>query len=186
MREQSGSTPPELPEPEEVIQGISQELGLNPNAKPEWGYGPPVEPVFPEEALSLFARRQAHHCLARLHYFLEWRLQGDKPKVNTQDLLYTYELVREEQVVDFDPDYDLSHVLGAAKRHLAWLNELRQYEETPIYDQRIKVYSAIHDLMEQVVCPYTPDAAQSDQVDANAPEPTDDMAAEAGEDDMPF
>src|ERR1043165_2595432 len=130
MREWGSSRQPELPEPEEVIQRVSNELCLNPDAKPEWGYGPPVKPLFPEEAPSLFARRQAHHCLSRLHYFLEWRLAGEKPKVNTYDLMYTYELVREEQVVDFDPDYDLSHVLGAAKRHITWLKELRQSEET--------------------------------------------------------
>src|SRR5439155_3203497 len=102
MREWGGSSPPDLPDPEEMIERVSKQFSLNPDAKPEWDYGPPVERIFPEEAPALFARRQAHHCLARLYYYLEWRLQGDKPKVGPKDLMYTYEHVREEQVVDFD------------------------------------------------------------------------------------
>jgi hypothetical protein len=186
MPERGGYGPPQLPEPEEVIEGVSRELGLNPEAKPEWGYGPPFEAMFQEEAPTLSGRKGARHCLGRLYYYLEWRLRVDEGKgdgkdqsrievasVTFSDLLTTYESIREEigMVSDFN-DYDLTHVLGAAKRAIAWFEELNRYEETRHYDRFLFVYRAIRDLAEQAIRP--------EEVGDEVPKST------YGQDDVPF
>ncbi len=181
MPERGGHGPPQLPEPEEIIQGVARELGLNPEAKPEWGYGPPYEVMYPEEASTLAGRKGARHCLGRLYYYLEWQLRVDEgkdksqieePSVTSRDLLTAYKGVREEIDADSDfNDYDLTNVLGAAKRAIAWFEELNRYEETRQYDRFLYVYRAIRDLTEQAVRP-----KEEDKVPKSA----------NGQDDVPF
>lgn len=193
MPETGGHGPPQLPEPEEVIQGISRELGLNPQAKPEWGYGPPYEAIFPEEAPTLTGRKGARHCLGRLYYHLEWRLRVDEdkgknknelrePSVTPRDLLATYRYARDEIGTDSDfEDYDLNHVLGAAKRAITWFEELNRYEETSHYDRFLSIYRAIHNLIEQAIDPEASWLSDSAIEDANE-EPEN----QHGVDDLPF
>jgi hypothetical protein len=156
MQEQGGEGPPELPEAGSIIEGLAKEFGIEPRSEPQWGYSPPVEQMFHDEADTLFTRRQAIHCLGRLYYYLDGHLgaQSDnQAHITPHDLISTYESIRQEQRLDFEPDYELPHVLGAAKRHIRWLKERRVYDETLDHDHELAIHQGIHDVLEEIVYP---------------------------------
>lgn len=167
-----------LPEPEDVFRGIERELGIPVNKELDWndwndwnnennGSGAPVgEQLFEGEAPTYFQRRLAQSVLHNFYFFQsrppsvpsepgetgEPGEAGEEP-ATVEDLLETFYSVQEEQRAGWNdpdpfPDITLEHVLGATKRHIAWLQEQRAFEETGSYDRSIQEYYAIHSLIE--------------------------------------
>jgi hypothetical protein len=162
MPEGDGPKPPELPEPEnneEFVRGIERELGFDPDAEPVWGYLPPKEKVFTEEADMLEARRLAHDCLFELRIQMSSAVPDREPlNLTPEDIQRAYQEYKQELAslwledhAEPFPDFSLTNLLGAAKRQIAWLTEVKQFRETDEFDQPLEIYTRIQNLLEQAL-----------------------------------
>ena len=149
-------------EAQEIVRGIENFLGLEPDRKPDWG-NHLDRAIFPEEALTREQRKFAGWCLRNLSFFVAgYELafqQGNIPPLTPQHIRAFYSADRQEMQSRWGEhfaDFNLMHVLGSAKRHIAWLNDLKVYEETDIYDPMLQRLLPTHHLLKQAVHPPSP------------------------------
>jgi hypothetical protein len=146
-----------LPDPKDIIRRVSKDLGLNPVAKPEWGYKPPVDRLFPEEADTVEARSAAIECAVELRMLLAGTIPGANPQImGPDDVSQVYEELRDRQETLWPkqepfPDYTLTHVLGAAKRQIVWLTQVKEFRETDDHDGSLKLYRTLQRFIEQIL-----------------------------------
>lgn len=152
----------------ELIHDVEKQLGLERGAPPSWGYES-EQRVFPEEAPTKEQRRFAGWCLRNLSYFVEgYELavrRGKAPPLAPAHVEAFYYQEREELQYrwgDTFSDFCLTHVLGSAKRQVAWLEELKAFEETPSYDRMLQRLRPTLKLLEQTVKPAPPSSQMPD------------------------
>lgn len=142
---------PERPRDSRVIRDVQQFLGLTPGTEPIWEFQLVDEQVFPEEAPTRQQRERATTCLNHLAFLL----QQDETCLNPQILTEVYEryreLIADIQANEHPANFTLTHLLGAARKHVAWFQEVKLFEETDFYDADIQVYGAIRTVLEQVL-----------------------------------
>ncbi|MFL5627376.1 MAG: hypothetical protein ACJ788_17510 [Ktedonobacteraceae bacterium] len=149
----------DFPSPEDIVRNIEHSLGLNPNAEPTWGYAEPEKRLFPEEAPTLPQRKIAEACLAELYYLVD---DADSAPGFRRPPLRPFELI--EAVEQFRamaqelwggpgpfPEIALPYLLGATKRQIIWVKELKEFEETERYNGALAVYRTIRRLLEQTL-----------------------------------
>lgn len=146
----------------ELIRAVESHLGLEQNGQPVWGYEVDQR-IFPEEAPTREQRKFAGWCLRNLSCFVNgYELackRGEVAPLSPQHVQAFYYQEREELRYRWGNrfhDFSLTHVLGSAKRHIAWLKELKVFEETSFYDRMLDRLYPTHALLEQAVKPAGP------------------------------
>src|ERR1041385_1325082 len=144
MQEQGGAQPPELPEPKALIQDLVRELGLDAKKKPVLFQGPPEEQLFPEEAPTFDGRYVAGDLLEQIYNIVVRHTPPGAPillsKGDVRWLHREFHQIVEQaweespDLAEPCPDFTLTHLLGAAKREIAHLSELKRYHETDTFD----------------------------------------------------
>lgn len=170
MRERGGPTPPELPEPQDIIKGISRELGLNPQKKPSLWEDYPVERLFPEEAPTADGRYLSGICLEEIYdlgfrHTLPGKPPGSQSLLSPRDVRLVYRqyhrLVEDawqaSDMPDPFPDFTLTHLLGATKRQIAHLEELKRFHETDTFGPALRTYGQIGFIIERTILDGDPD-----------------------------
>lgn len=153
MQEKGGPTPPELPEPDEIIQVIASELGLDAQKKPILFEESPEEQLFPEEAPTFDGRYIAGACLEEIYNLsLRHTPPGRPLLLSPGDVRWLHREFRQiveqawETLADLDepfPNFTLTHLLGATKRQITHLAELKRFHETDTFDPALRTYSQI-------------------------------------------
>jgi hypothetical protein len=166
MAERTGAQPPELPEPHDLLRGIAEELGLDPRRVPKLWEKYPETRLFPEEAPTADGRYLAGACLEEI-YNLSLRhtppgaplllAPGDVRWIHRQ-----FEQIVEDawQASDLPapfPGFTLTHLLGATKRQLAHLSELKHFHETDTFDPTLRTYQTIAFVVERTILDSDPD-----------------------------
>jgi hypothetical protein len=156
----------ELPEPESegIIEGIAKELGLDAKKKPSLFEGLPEERLFPEEAPTLDGRFIAGRCLEAI-YDLVLRHTPSGSSLDVPILLskgdvrwFHQEFGQAVRLTwqsaipsEPPPDFTLTHLLGATKRQIGHLLELKRFHETEAFDPALSIYSRIGFVIEQAI-----------------------------------
>lgn len=146
-------------EDKDLIADIEQHMGLAHGTVPTWGYDL-NQRIFSEEAPTRGQRRFAGWCLRNLSFFVSGYdlavRQGQALPLSPSHVQAFFYLEREEMRYrwgdQFHP-FELGHVLGAAKRNIRWLEELKRFEETPCYDRMLERLRPTLTLLEQAVQP---------------------------------
>ncbi len=140
-----------------IIHDLERELGLAPEAKPQWGYDLD-RAFFPEEAPTKDQRKFAGWCLRNLSFFLAgYELaarRGSVPPLTASHVQGFYLQEREERRYRWGAtfaDFTLAHVLGSAKRRIAWLEELKRFEETYLYDGMLQRFRLACTILERTL-----------------------------------
>jgi hypothetical protein len=128
------------------MRELEQSLGLNPDTEPVWGYEEPDKQLFPEEAPTSEQRKLAADCLGQLFYLVEENKAPGlrRPALQPGELVAATEQYRTEaqeqwaSSVPF-PNFNIEHLLGAIKRQMAWVKEVREFEETQAYDGALQI-----------------------------------------------
>ena len=150
---------PDLPEPDDLISGVARHLNINPDTRPTWGDQEPIDQLYQEEAPTIGGRILAHKCINELYCLVdmtekppEWRCDPI-PTELVQETLDSHLAWAQEQWDQAEPfpSLTLTHLLGAAKRQIAWLKELRHFEETEHFDGTLGVYRSIRTLIERAL-----------------------------------
>lgn len=145
---------------EEFIAGT----GLSCVAFPTWGYGEPIDQIFPEEAPTIEQRTMLRSCVSGLATFVE----GGEPRPNigvlgyevtAADVIEGFENHREDARQTWQiqhpeepfPDFTLTHLIGATKRQIAWFKDLSRFEEIGNYDRAFRSYEKLKVLLEEAI-----------------------------------
>lgn len=164
MQEKGGFEPPHLPEPDEIIKAVAKELGLNPHKKPrllEEKY--PEEQMFPDEAPTGDGRYIAGACLEEIYNIVLRHTPPGAPLLLSRgDVRWIHREYRAitEKAWDLPepfPDFTLTHLLGATKRQMAHLSELKYYHESDVFDPALRTYSQIGFVIERAIQDSDPD-----------------------------
>lgn len=167
MPERDGSQPPVTPEPDDIITGLAAELGLNLRKRPAWKEEYPETLLFGEEAPTPYGRYLAGACLEEIYNLsLRHTLPGASPGphgppslLSPRDvrLLYRqyHQLVEEAwEASDLPtpfPNFTVTHLLGATKRQIAHLEELKRFHESDIFDPALHTYQTISFVVERAI-----------------------------------
>jgi hypothetical protein len=163
MREQGGSRPPELPEPDDIIERIAKELSLDPQKKPALFEGLPEEQLFPEEAPTFDGRYIAGACLEQIYSLVLKYTPPNAPILLSRgDVRWLHRefLKGVKEAWDLPepvPDFTLTHLLGATKRQIAHLSELKRFHESEVFDPALRTYSQIAFVTERAILDCDPD-----------------------------
>ena len=150
----------DLPEPDEIIQGIARELGLDAKKKPSLFEGLPEEQLFPEEAPTFEGRYVARACLEQIYNLvLRHTPPGAPVTLSKGDVRWLHQEFRQAiQWVWRDtfpleplPDFTLTHLLGATKRQIAHYSELKDFHESDVFDPALRTYDAIIYMVERAI-----------------------------------
>lgn len=146
-------------EDSEFIHDIEKQLGLEQGSIPTWGYNLEKR-VFAEEAPTKAQRRFASWCLRNLSFFIAGydlaRKRGEVAPLTPQHVQAFYYQERAELKERWGSafaDFTLTHVLGSAERQIAWLQELKTFEETAGYDSMLERLRPARELLIQAVTP---------------------------------
>lgn len=151
---------PELPEPKEIIEGIARELGLDPRKKPVLDEKYPQERLFPEEAPTPNGRYIAGACLEQIYNLtLKYTPPGALPFLSPRDVRWLYSHFRQiiteawgvSNLPEPVPDFSLTHLLGAARRQVSLLAELKRFHESDAFDPALRAYRTIRHVVERAV-----------------------------------
>jgi hypothetical protein len=141
----------------QIIHSIERSLGLDPESEPTWGYDL-SQAFFPEEAPTPRQRKFAGWCLRNLSFFVAGyevaAKRGQIPSLtpsHVQAFCYQEKEELRNRWGEAFADFTILQVLGSAKRHIAWLQELKSYEETPSHDQMLKRLQQTHRLLELTI-----------------------------------
>src|SRR5690348_12840255 len=125
------------PSPQDIVRALELDLGWNPDAEPTWGYEDPTTQLFPEEAPTVEQRKLAIDGLGQLFYVVEERREPGvrRPGLSPQEIITEIEQYLRQRQAEWKsavpfPAITVSHVLGATRRQIAWVKELREFEET--------------------------------------------------------
>jgi hypothetical protein len=157
MQEQTGGGTPELPKPDEIIRGIARELGLDTGKKPTLIERLPEEQLFPEEAPTTDGRYIADACLEQIYNIvLRHTPPGAPILLSKGDVRWLHGEFKQIVEGSWDlpepcPDFTLTHLLGAAKRQIAHLSELKRFHESEVYDPALRTYSQIAFVTERAI-----------------------------------
>lgn len=167
MREHGGAQPPELPEPNELIRDLARELGLDAKKKPALFEGLPEEQLFPEEAPTFDGRYVAGSLLEQIYNIVVRHTPpGASLLLSASDIRWLYreyhqivEQAWEESpnLAEPLPNFTLIHLLGAAKREIAHLSELKRFHESDVFDPALRTYSQIAFVTERAILDGDPD-----------------------------
>jgi hypothetical protein len=152
-----------LPEPEEIIRGITAELGLDRKKKPKLFEGPPVERLFPEEAPTFDGRYVAGACLEEIYNIvLRHTPPGAPILLSRGDIRWLHREFKKITQDAWDlpepyPDFTLTHLLGAAKREISHLSELKRFHESDTFDPALRTYGHLHFVIERAIHDGDPD-----------------------------
>jgi hypothetical protein len=139
----------ELPEAKGIIETIANELGIDAKKKPSLFEGLPEEQLFPEEAPTFVGRYIAGACLEQIYnIILRHTPPGAPVLLSKGDLRWFYENFRENvreawNLPEPVPDFTLTHLLGATKRQITQLSELKHYHESAAFDLALRTYGTI-------------------------------------------
>ena len=170
MTERGGQPPPELPEPGEILKAIVEELGLDPDRKPtlfEEKY--PQKKLFEEEAPTPDSRYLAGACLDEIYNIvLRHTPPGAPILLSRGDVRWLYREFKQIVEGAWDlpepfPDFNMTHLLGAAKRQLAHLSELKRFHESDLFDPAIRTYSHIGFVIERALADSDPDPLELEE-----------------------
>jgi hypothetical protein len=163
-----------LPEPEDVkdiVAVLAGELGLDLKKKPPFEEQYPQEQLFPEEAPSADGRHITGLCLEYVYKSIvsnmppELLLQAPLT-LTSRYMRYLHQELRRnaEQAwkastnpTEPFPDFTLTHLLGATKRQMAHLTELKRFHESDVYDPALRVYNTIGFAIERAILDGDPD-----------------------------
>jgi hypothetical protein len=146
-----------LPEPDEIIGKIAEELGLNPRKRPPLFEGLPEEQLFPEEAPTFDGRYIAGECLEQIYNIvLRHTPPGAPILLSMGDVRWLYENFRQIVQEAWDlpepfPDFTLTHLLGATKRQIAHFYELKRFHESDVFNPALRTYGVIAYVVERAV-----------------------------------
>lgn len=149
----------ELPEPEEIIQRVADTLGLDPQKSPDGLKAYPDERIYPEEAPTADGRYIARSCLKEIcRITLDHASPDQQLLLSPGDVRWLYREFRQivEEAWEWVlpepfPDFTLGHLVGAAKRQIAELQELARFEETLRYRGPIAFLGYVYGVIEQAV-----------------------------------
>jgi hypothetical protein len=157
MSERGGSEPPDLPDPNQVVGRIAAELGLNLKKRPRLFEGPPIKRLFPEEAPTFDGRYIAGACLEEIYNIVVRRTPPGAPiPLSKGDISWLHREFKEITQEAWDlpepyPDFNLTHLLGAAKREIAHLSELKRFHESDVFDPTLHTYEQLHFIIEGAI-----------------------------------
>jgi hypothetical protein len=148
----------DTPSPQDIVRKLEQSLGFNPDAEPTWGYEEPDKQLFPEEAPTVEERKLALDCLGQLFYVVEERREPGmrRPGVSPQEMIAEIEQYLLQAQAEYKsaapfPALTITHLLGATRRQIAWVKELKEFEETDDFNTALSVYRSIRNLLEQAL-----------------------------------
>jgi hypothetical protein len=153
-----------LPEPEDIIEGISRELGLDPQKKPELFEGLPEEQLFPEEAPTVDGRYIAGACLEQIYnIILRHTPPGAPILLSKGDVRWLHREFKKNVEEAWDlpdpfPDFTLTHLYGAAQRQIANLEELKRFHESAVFDPALRTYGHIAFVIKHAIMSGDPDS----------------------------
>jgi|GEM_PF-3673557 len=162
MPERTGGNAP-LPEPDEIIEGLSRDLGIDTQRRPNLFEEPPTERLFPEEAPTFDGRYIAGECLEQIYNIvLRHTPPGAPILLSKGDVRWLHENFREIVREAWDlpepfPDFTLTHLLGAAKRQIAHLSELKHFHESEVFDPALRTYGHLGFVIERAIHDGDPD-----------------------------
>lgn len=166
MGEHGGTQPSELPEPHDLLRGIAAELGLNPQRKPKLWETYPETRFFPEEAPTADGRYLAGACLEEIYNLsLRHTRPGASLLLTPRDVRWVhrqFERIVEDAWAASDlpepfPGFTLTHILGATRRQLAHLSELKHFHESDTFDPALRTYRTIGFVVERAIIDGDPD-----------------------------
>ncbi len=170
MAERGGQQSPGIPEPDEIIKAISEELGLDPKKKPAWREEYPEQPFFPEEAPTPDGRYMAGACVEEIYNLTlrntqPGRRSGAQSLIAPRDVRLVHRQFRQIvedawQASDLEepfPDFTLTHLLGAAKRQIAHLLDQKCYHESEMFDPALGTFQTIAFVVERAISDSDPD-----------------------------
>ncbi len=146
-----------LPEPDEIIRRIAAELGLDQNKKPKLFEGPPEQRFFPEEAPTFDGRYIAGACLEEIYNIvLRHTPPGAPILLSKGDVRWLYAEFKKITQEAWDlsepyPNFTLTHLLGAAKREIAHLSELKSFHESDVFDPALRTYGYLHHVIARAI-----------------------------------
>jgi hypothetical protein len=123
------------------------------DSEPTWGYSPPTESRFREEAPTVSQRSLALSCCLHILSQLD-RSNQDLLRIDELEEICTVFVNRLKESWDPQeppPFLTYRHLLGATKRYTAWLEELKVFQATQDFDKTITRGQEIQHLIEQVV-----------------------------------
>jgi hypothetical protein len=157
MAESEGSG--ELSPLGDTVASIERWLGLSANIEPAWGYLETIDQLFPEEAPTVEGRVFANQCLTEIIALVDIseklpELRRDPVTVEqlqeTVDDYLTWAKEQREGLEPF-PTITLEHLLGAVKRQIALLRQLRDFEETEHFNGALGVCRSVRALIERAI-----------------------------------
>lgn len=166
MPERTHGASEPLPEPEEIIQSIAKQLGVDAKKKPTLFEGLPEERLFPEEAPTFDGRYIAGACLEEIYNIsLRHTPPGAPILLSRGDVRWLYRNYRQtaeeawQHTIPLEPfpDFTLTHLLGATKRQIAHLSELKRFHESYVFDPALHTYKHIGFVIERAIADSDPD-----------------------------
>lgn len=156
------------PEPNQIIRDIAKELGLDVRKKPTLFEGLPEEQLFPEEALTFDGRYIAGACVEQIYNIVLRHTPPGAPmlpllsKADVRFLYREYRQSVEEAWATMIPSepfplFTLTHLLGATKRQVAHLWELKHFHESDVFDPALQTYNHIGFVIERAIQDSDPD-----------------------------
>jgi hypothetical protein len=168
--------PDPLPEPEEPIAGISQELSIDPNLKLVLNETYPLERIFAEEAPTTDGRYMATSCLGQIVDLSLRHSPLDGPLLlSAGDVRWIYKIfhgivegewesmVRRGDLSEPFPGFTLVHLFGATKHRISHLNQLKQFHETDALDRALDIYHQVGFVIHRAITDGGPDPQYLDK-----------------------
>lgn len=156
----------EQPASEEVVRGLAKQIGIDLHRRPTLFAELPEEQLFPEEAPTLDGRYIAGACLEEIYNIvLRHTPPGAPILLSKGDIRWLHAEFKKITQEAWDlpepyPDFTLTHLLGAAKREIAHISELKHFHESDVFDPALRTYSELHFVIERAVKDEGPDTQQ--------------------------
>lgn len=139
----------------DLIEQIERQMGLAHGSMPTWGYDL-NQKIFSEEAPTREQRRFAGWFVRNFSYFVMGYNQAGRinplPPLSTSHVQAFYYRDCEEMRSRWGEtfrDFTLSQAVGSAHRTIAWVEELKEYEESSLYDHMLARLRPAQTLLQQ-------------------------------------
>src|SRR5205823_13028345 len=135
------------PEPDDIVKGIAKQLGLDPHKKPSLFEKYPQSQLFPEEAPTADGRYIAGTLLDQIYNIvLRHTPPGAPILLSKGDVRWLHREFKQLVEGAWDlpepcPDFTLTHLLGATKRQIAHITELKRFHESQVFDPALRTYA---------------------------------------------